>query len=134
MHILSLLWRGCQPCTDGPYRLISNHRTGEDINTERFDDAVQLTPDNLKRFTRFALFEGFPYTEHRLQTTSLCRSELAIEDFVVLANDLAALRVPNQYQPATCINQLTRSNFTSQRALCRLYRRILSANGDRLTL
>ena len=108
--------------------------TGEGLNTECFDDAAQLTPHNLKRLASFALLQGFPHTEHRLQSASLSRSELAIQYFVAFAQYLATLRVPDQHQITSRIDQLTRSNLTGQRALLGLYRRILSTHGYRLAL
>src|SRR5690606_15466688 len=117
---------------DGPNGLIGDYRIGKSRNTERIDDTAQLTPHDFERLTGLALLEGFPYTEHGLQTTCLGGCKLAVEHVVVLANDLATLRMPDQYQPATRFSQLTRGDFAGQRALFGLYRRILGSNGDPL--
>src|SRR5689334_25335414 len=104
MHILRLLRRSSQPGTNGPDRLVSDYCLCKSTNTQLLDDAAQLTPDNLKSFSSFALLEGFPYTQHRNQATRLCCRKFAIQRPVELAHYLAALGVPDKHQGTTCIH------------------------------
>ncbi len=134
VHILSLLRGGRKACTDGPNRLISDHRIGKSGNTERVDDTAQLTLDNFECLARLTLFKGFPDAEHWLQTAGLGGCKLLLKHFLAFANDLATLRMTYQHQLATQFSQLTRSNFPSQRALFGLYCRILCTYGDSTTL
>ncbi|MNB64630.1 hypothetical protein D3C75_110720 [compost metagenome] len=131
MHILSLLRRSSQSGTNSPDRLVSNDCLGKGTYTQLLDDAAQLTPDNLKSFSSFALLQGLPYTQHRNQATCLCRCELAIQHPVSLAHYLAAFGVPDKHKGTTCIHQLTRRNLTGQCTLHGFHRRILRTDRNR---
>ncbi|MNV52144.1 hypothetical protein D3C71_1442210 [compost metagenome] len=117
MHILRLLRRCSQPRANGPDRLVSDHCLGKGTDTQLLNDTAKLTRDNLKSFSGFTLLQGLPYAQHRSQATCLCRCELADQHCVLLPQNLAALGMPDKHQGTTCIHQLTRCNFTSQRTL-----------------
>src|SRR3989338_3892063 len=132
VHILRLLRRRRQPGTDGPDRLVSHHRPGKHLDTQPPDHAAELTPDHLESLVRLALLQGLSDAEHRNQTAGLRRGELAAEQLVIFAQYQATLRMPDQHQTATRIQQLTGRNLTRQRTLPSLLRAILRTDCKRL--
>ncbi len=131
VHILRLLRRSCPPGANGPNRFVSDNGLGKSTDTQLLDNTMQLTRNHCHRLAGFVLLQGFPYTEHRDQTTSLCRRELAIQSGIRLTYDQAPLGVPHQNQGATCIDQLARRNLTGQSALHGVYRSVLRTDRNR---
>src|SRR5690606_25533634 len=82
----------------------------------------------------FALFAGFANAQHGRKATCLSRSELANQNLIAFAHNLATLRMPYEDQTATCISQLTRRYFTGQRTLPCFMGAVLRTNRNRLAL
>ncbi|AQZ32492.1 hypothetical protein BHQ29_03800 [Pseudomonas sp. LPH1] len=134
MHFLSLLGRSGQPGANGPYRLIGNYGVLQRIDTQRVDHRGQLATHHTQRCIRFTLLAGFTNAEHRSQTCSLYRRKLAHDHFVTFTQNQATLRVANQHQLTTAVEQLTNRQFTSQGTLLYLCCTILRSNHHRFTI
>ena len=66
MHRLSLVCTGCFARAYRPHRLIRDHQGR--VDRHQIQDRFQLRHDSRDVITRFALFQGFPYTYDRYQS------------------------------------------------------------------
>src|SRR5690606_7669216 len=85
-----LLWRGCKPRTDSPYRLVRQNHFPDSFCTQR-EHRLKLAADDLQRIARLALGLRFTNTHHRRNTASNGSDSLARNNFAAFAMIGAAL-------------------------------------------
>src|SRR5690606_36372618 len=116
VHVLRLLRRSGQTGADGPYRLIRHYTLSQAANPEGLQHGLQLPPDHISGLTSLILRAGFADTENGAQPAGQRRGKFTTDHLVGLTEQRTALGMTYENKFTSRITQLSRGDFTGQRA------------------
>src|SRR5262245_8470176 len=116
MHLAGLGRRGIHAGADRPDRFIGERATSHVLDREPGPAGSTLSLHDRERQPLTTLRAGLAHAQERLEPVAKSGGNLAVDLVVRLVEDVSALRVPEQDEPASQLDQHWRRHLTGERA------------------